>query len=61
MYVNAHFKAHPATSLAFAAARGFGLVIASDGGCPVGAHLPFRLIEADGNASLPTEPIDPAQ
>jgi len=48
MYVNAHFKVHPATSLAFAAARGFGLVIASDGGRPVGAHLPFRLIEQDG-------------
>src|SRR5262245_3147378 len=48
MYVNAHFKVPPATSLAFAAARGFGLVIAADGGRPVGAHLPFRLIEADG-------------
>src|SRR6187455_204839 len=48
MYVNAHFKVHPATSLAFAAARGFGLVTASDGGRPVGAHLPFRLIEQDG-------------
>jgi transcriptional regulator len=48
MYVNAHFKVPPATGLAFAAARGFGLVIAADGGRPVGAHLPFRLIEADG-------------
>ena len=35
MYVNSHFKVHPATSLAFAAARGFGLVIAADGGRPV--------------------------
>jgi transcriptional regulator len=48
MYVNSHFKVHPATALAFAAARGFGLVIACDGGRPVAAHLPFRLIEADG-------------
>ena len=48
MYVNAHFKVHPATSLAFAAARGFGLVVASDAGRPVAAHLPFRLIEQDG-------------
>ena len=48
MYVHPAFKVHPAASLAFAAARGFGLVIACDGGRPVGAHLPFRLIEADG-------------
>ena len=48
MYVNSHFKVHPATSLAFASARGFGLVAAADGGRPVAAHLPFRLIEADG-------------
>ena len=48
MYVNSHFKVHPATSLAFAAARGFGVVIASDAGRPVAAHLPFRLIEQDG-------------
>jgi transcriptional regulator len=48
MYLNAHFKAHPATSLAFAAARGFGLVIACEAGRPVASHLPFRLIEADG-------------
>jgi transcriptional regulator len=48
MYVNAHFKVHPATSLAFAAARGFGLVIAADGGRPVASPLPFRVIEQDG-------------
>jgi transcriptional regulator len=48
MYVNAHSKVHPAAALAFAAARGFGLVIACDGGRPVASHLPFRLIEADG-------------
>jgi len=48
MYVNPHFKVHPATALAFAAARGFGLVITCDGGRPAASHLPFRLIEADG-------------
>jgi predicted FMN-binding regulatory protein PaiB len=48
MYINSHFRVHPATSLAFAAARGFGLVIAADDGRPVASHLPFRLIEADG-------------
>ena len=48
MYVNSNFKLHPAASLALAAARGFGLVIASEGGRPVASHLPFRLIEADG-------------
>jgi transcriptional regulator len=48
MYVHPAFKMHPATSLAFAAARGFGLVIASDGGRPVASPLPFRLIEQDG-------------
>ena len=48
MYVHPAFKVHPATSLAFAAARGFGLVIASDGGRPVASPLPFRLIEQDG-------------
>src|SRR5437667_3097728 len=48
MYVHPAFKVHPAASLAFAAARGFGLVIACDAGRPVAAHLPFRLIEQDG-------------
>lgn len=48
MYVHPAFKVHPATSLAFAAARGFGLVIACDGGRPVASPLPFLLIEQDG-------------
>ncbi len=48
MYVHPAFKVHPAASLAFAAARGFGLVTACDGGRPVASLLPFRLIEADG-------------
>jgi len=48
MYVHPAFKVHPAASLAFAAARGFGVVIACDAGRPVASHLPFRLIEQDG-------------
>lgn len=48
MYANPAFKIHPAVALAFAAARGFGLVVACDGGRPAAAALPFRLIEADG-------------
>ena len=48
MYVHPAFKVHPAASLAFAAARGFGLVIVCDAGRPVASLLPFRLIEADG-------------
>jgi len=48
MYVHPAFKVHPAASLAFAAARGFALVMACDAGRPVAAHLPFRLIEQDG-------------
>lgn len=50
MCVPTAFKVHPALTLAFAAARGFGLVIACDGGRPIAATLPFRLIEADGNS-----------
>lgn len=49
MYVHPAFKVHPAASLAFAAARGFGVVTACDAGRPVAAHLPFRLIEQDGH------------
>jgi len=48
MYVHPAFKVHPAAALAFAAARGFGVVIACDAGRPVAAHLPFRVIEQDG-------------
>ncbi len=48
MYAHPAFKVHPAASLAFAAARGFGIVIACDGGRPIASPLPFRLIEADG-------------
>jgi transcriptional regulator len=48
MYVNPAVKVHPAASLAFAAARGFGVVIACDAGRPTAAHLPFLVIEQDG-------------
>lgn len=48
MYAQPAFKVHPAAALAFANARGFGLVITCDGGRPLASHLPFRLIEADG-------------
>ena len=44
MYVHSAFKVHPAAALAFAAARGFGTVIACDAGRPVAGHLPFRLV-----------------
>lgn len=50
MYIPSAFKVHPALALAFAAARGFGLVIACDGGRPLAATLPFHLIEADGKS-----------
>jgi len=50
MYVPAPFKVHPAVALAFAQARGFGLVIACDGGRPVAASVPFQLIEAHGKS-----------
>lgn len=44
------FKVHPAVALAFAAARGFGLVVACDGGRPVAAPLPFHVIETPGKS-----------
>ena len=48
MYAQPSFKVHPAAALAFAAARGFGLVVTCDGGRPVASPLPFRVVEADG-------------
>jgi transcriptional regulator len=48
MYVHPSCKVHPAVSLAFAAARSFGLVIVCDGGRPMASLLPFRLVEAQG-------------
>src|SRR5437868_2268015 len=48
MYAQPAFKVHPAAALAFAAARGFGLVVTCEGGRPVASLLPFRLVETDG-------------
>ncbi len=48
MYVHPAFKIHHAVGLAFAAARGFGHVIACEGGRPVAALLPFHVMEANG-------------
>jgi transcriptional regulator len=48
MYAHAAFKVHHAVGLAFAAARGFGQVIACEGGRPVASLLPFHVSEADG-------------
>jgi transcriptional regulator len=50
MYVHPACTLHPAVSLAFAAARSFGLVIACEGRRPVASLLPFRLVEAHGKA-----------
>jgi transcriptional regulator len=54
MYVPAPFKVHPAIAFAFAAARGFGTVIACDGGRPVAASVPFLLTEAHGKSARVT-------
>ena len=50
MNTRSPFKIYPALALAFAGARGFGVMIAPDGGRPVAASVPFLLIEADGKA-----------
>jgi len=50
MSIPSAFKVHPALALAFAGARGFGVVVACDNGRPVAATLPFHLIEADGKS-----------
>lgn len=43
MYIHPAFRMERAASLAFAAARGFGLVIACDAGRPLASPLPFRI------------------
>jgi transcriptional regulator len=49
MYIHPAFQTDRAASLAFASERGFGLVIACDGGHPVASPLPFVLdYTADG-------------
>jgi len=45
MYAPSAFKPHHAVSVAFAAARGFGLVVTCDRGRPVASLLPFHLAE----------------
>ena len=47
MYTPPMFKPDRAASLAFAQARGFGLVCASDGARPIASSLPFYLTYAD--------------
>lgn len=47
MYVNPANRIDRAASLAFASARGFGLVIACDAGRPVASPLPFCLDGSD--------------
>jgi transcriptional regulator len=53
MYVHPAFRIDRAASLAFAAARGFGLVAACHDGAPVASALPFCLdYAADGSPRL---------
>jgi transcriptional regulator len=47
MYIHPANRLDRAASLAFASARGFGLVIACDGGRPVVSALPFRIEDAE--------------
>jgi transcriptional regulator len=48
MYIHPAFRMDAAASLAFAAARGFGLVVANDGGKPVASPLPFLVVHREG-------------
>ncbi len=51
MYTPPAFKVqHPALALAFAAARGFGLVVSCDGGRPLASPVPFLLEERPGKS-----------
>ena len=51
MYTPPFFKVqHPAPALAFAAARGFGLVVSCDGGRPLASPVPFLVEERDGKS-----------
>jgi transcriptional regulator len=50
MYIPAAFKTDDATALAFAQRRGFGTLVAVDGGRPVASHLPFLLHADDPKA-----------
>jgi transcriptional regulator len=49
MYAQSQFRMDRSASLAFAAGRGFGLVVAHDGARPVASPLPFHIdYRADG-------------
>lgn len=48
MYTPPAFKTHPAVALAFAAARGFGLVVSCESGRPLASPVPFLLSETYG-------------
>jgi transcriptional regulator len=48
MYIPPVFKTDDDTALGFAAKRGFGTLIAVDGGRPVASHLPFLLHRDEG-------------
>jgi len=50
MYTPPAFKVHPALALAFAAARGFGLVVSCDGGRPLASPVPFLIEERHGKS-----------
>ena len=50
MYTPPAFKVHPALALAFAAARGFGLIVSCDGGRPLASSVPFLIEERPGNS-----------
>ena len=48
MYIPPAFKTDDETALSFAAKRGFGTLVAVDGGRPVASHLPFLLHRDEG-------------
>lgn len=52
MYIPPVFKTDTEQALDYAAARGFGTVVAVDGGRPVASHLPFLLERRDGRVRL---------
>jgi transcriptional regulator len=54
MYTPPAFKVHPALALAFAAARGFGLVVSCDGGRPLASSVPFLIEERPGKSARVT-------
>ncbi len=52
MYIPPVFKTDTEKALDYAAARGFGTVVAVDAGRPVASHLPFLLQRHDGKVRL---------